>query len=164
MPRAVAIVFVALFALIASTWKQLVQSLYIGMSGRESLVKASVFVAIAVVSIVLPLAHWIIGNRRAIALVLYAFPWIAAVVVCLKISAAVWIAIRLFDRRLLRGRALLIGALSWDLAVFALYGLLLWIVPAILIRSYILALVAILAMPLARVAAAPLALAWNRHR
>ena len=66
-----------------------------------------------------------LGNRRAIAMLLYAFPWIAAVLVCLKISAAVWIAIRLFDRRLLRGRALLIGALSWDLAVFALYWLLL---------------------------------------
>jgi len=29
---------------------------------------------------------------------------------------------------------------------------------------YLLALVAILAIPLARVSAAPLALAWNRHR
>ena len=46
----------------------------------------------------------------------------------------------------------------------ALYGLLVWIVPAMLIRGYLLALVAILVMPLARVAAAPLALAWNRQR
>src|SRR5439155_12437172 len=33
LPRAIAIAMVGLFALIASTWKQLVQSLYIGMSG-----------------------------------------------------------------------------------------------------------------------------------
>jgi len=56
------------------------------------------------------------------------------------------------------------GAVCWDVAVFALYGLLVWIVPLILIGSHILALVAILEVPLARLAAAPLALAWNRHR
>src|SRR5947208_1294924 len=55
LPRAIAIACVVLFALIASTWKQLVQSLYIGMSGREWIVKASVFVALAVLTIVLPL-------------------------------------------------------------------------------------------------------------
>jgi len=48
--------------------------------------------------------------------------------------------------------------------VFALYGLLVWITPAVLFRRHALALLAILAVPLARVAAAPLALAWNRHR
>ena len=36
--------------------------------------------------------------------------------------------------------------------------------PTLLFRTYLLALVAILAIPLARLAAAPLALSWNRHR
>jgi len=153
-----------LTGLIASTAKQLVESLYIGMSGREWAVKASVFVALSLLAVVLPLAHWVSGNRHAIAVLWNAFPWIAAVLVCFKISAATWIAIRLHDRRLLPERTLVIGAVCWDLAVFALYGLLVWIVPELLIRSYLLALVAILEIPLARVAAAPLALAWNRHR
>ena len=71
---------------------------------------------------------------------------------------------RLHDSRLLSDRTLVIGALCWDVAVLALYGLLVWIVPTLLFRSYLLALVAILAVPLARLSAAPLALSWNRHR
>jgi hypothetical protein len=164
MPRAIAIVLVGLAALLASTWKQLVQSLYIGMSGRECVVKASVFVALAFLAVVLPLAVWMSGNRRVLAALWNNFALIAAVLVCFKLMAGVWIAMRLHDKRLLRGRTLVIGAVCWDVAVFALYGLLVWIVPLVLLPSYLLALVAILEVPLARIAAAPLALAWNRHR
>jgi len=163
-PRAVAIVLLGLSALMASTWKQLVQSLYIGMSGREWLVKASVFVVLSFIAIIVPLAHWVVGNRVVMAALWNNFALIAAVLVCFKLSAAVWIAMRLHDSRLLSDRTLVIGAVCWDVAVFALYGLLAWIFPALLFQHYLLALVAILAIPLARLSAAPLALAWNRHR
>jgi hypothetical protein len=164
MPRAIAILLLALAALLASTWKQLVQSLYIGMSGREWVVKASVFVALTFLAVVLPLAVWVSRSRQAMAVLFNNFTLIAAVLVCLKLFAAIWIAMRLRDRRLLSDRTLVIGAVCWDVAVFALYGLLVWIVPLVLIGKYVLALIAILEVPLARLAAAPLAFAWNRHR
>src|SRR5205085_4339943 len=164
MPRAIAIVLMALAALLASTWKQLVQSLYIGMSGREWVVKGSVFVALTFLAAVLPLAVWISRSRQVMAALWNNFALIAAVLVGLKLTAAVWIAMRLHDKRLLSDRALVVGAVCWDVAVFALYGLLVWIVPLALVGSYVLALVAILEVPLARIAAAPLALAGNRHR
>ena len=163
-PRAIAIALLGIGALMASTWKQLVQSLYIGMSGREWVVKASVFVALTFLAVVLPLAVWISRSRQAMAVLWNNFALIAAVLVCVKLSAAVWIAMRLHDKRLLTDRTLVIGAVCWDVAVFALYGLLVWIVPLVLIGKHVLALVAILEVPLARLAAAPLALAWNRHR
>jgi hypothetical protein len=163
-PRAIAIAVLGLAALLASTWKQLVQSLYIGMSGREWVVKASVFVALTFLAVILPLAVWISRSRYAMAVLWNNFALIAAVLVCFKLSAAVWIAMQLHDKRLLSDRKLIIGAVTWDVLVFALYGLLVWIVPLMLFRSYVLALVAILTIPLARIAAAPLALAWNRHR
>ena len=163
-PRAMAIGLLGLTAFVASTWKQLVQSLYIGMSGREWVVKASVFVTLSFFAIVGPSALWIVRNRDVMAALWNAFPWILAVLVCLKISAAVWIAMRLHDSRLFSDRTLVIGAACWDVMVFALYGLLAWIFPALLIRRYFLALVAILAIPLVRLSAAPLALTWNRHR
>ncbi len=163
-PRAIAIVLVGFTGLLASTWKQLVSSLYIGMSGREWVVKASLFVALSLLAIIVPLAHWVIGNRVVMAALWNALPWIAAVLVSFKLSAAVWIAMRLHDSRLVSDRMLVIGAASWDVAVLALYGLLVWLLPALLFRSYLLALVAILEVPLARLSAAPLALAWNRHR
>jgi hypothetical protein len=164
MPRAIAILLLAAAALLASTWKQLVQSLYIGMSGRAWVVKGSVFVALAFLAVVPPLAVWISRSRYAMAVLWNNVALIAAVLVCLKLSAAVWIATRLHDRRLLSDHTIVVGAICWDVAVFALYGLLVWIAPFWLIGKSLLALVAILEVPLARLAAAPLALAWNRHR
>ena len=163
-PRAIAIVLVGFTGLLASTWKQLVGSLYLGMSGREWVVKASLFVALALLAIIVPLAHWVISDRVVMAALWNALPWIAAALVSFKLFAAVWIAVRLHDSRLVSDRMLVIGAASWDVAVLALYGLLVWLLPALLFRSYFLALVAILEVPLARLSAAPLALAWNRHR
>lgn len=163
-PRAVAIVLVGLSVLLLSTWKQLVQSLYIGMSGREWVVKTSVFVALAFLAVILPIADWILSSRRLVAALWNALPWILAALVCLKISAAAWIAIRLRESGLLSDPTLVIGAACWDLAVFAFYALLGWIFPTLLVHTYLLALVAILVIPLARLSAAPLAVAWNRHR
>ncbi len=163
-PRATAIALLVLAALLALTWKQLVQSLCIGMSGREWLVKASVFATLSFLAVIVPLAHWIIGSRRAMAMLWNLLPWILAVLVCVKLAAAVWVAARLYDRGLFGGRALVIGAIGWDVAVLAVYGLLVWILPTLLFQQYFLALIAILAIPLTRLAAAPLALAWNRHR
>lgn len=164
MPRAIALALLALAALIASTWKQLVQSLCIGMSGREWLVKGSVFAALTLLAIGLLLVKWVIDNRKVIAALYGAGPWILAALVGLKVVAGSWTAARLQDRRLLSHRALLTGAAAWCASALALYALLVWIAPELIVRSYTLGLVAILMIPLARLAAAPLALDWNRHR
>jgi len=163
-PRAVAIVLLVLSALMASTWKQLVQSLCIGLTGRGWLVKTSVFGTLSFLAIAVPLAQWIHGSKSLMGVLWNALPWIAAALVCFKVSAAAWIAFRLRDRRLLGDRTLLLGAACWDITVFALYGVLVWLTPGILFPSYVLALVAILEVPLVRLSAAPLSLAWNRHR
>lgn len=163
-PRAVAIAILALSALVVSTWKQLVQSLCIGESGRPWLVKGSVFFALALLTALGPIAHWVSNDRQVMTALWIGLPWIAAIFVGLKIAAGVWIATRLLRMRLAGIRTLIAAALCWDLAVFALYGLLAWILPELLVRSYVLALLAILAIPLVRVSAAPLALAWSRHR
>jgi hypothetical protein len=78
--------------------------------------------------------------------------------------AAVWIGVRLYDRRLLSDRTLVTGAACWTIAVLALYGLLVWLLDTPHIPHYLLMLLAILSIPLARLSAAPLALALNRHR
>lgn len=163
-PRAIAIVLLGFSALLASTWKQLVQSLYIGLSGREWLVKASVFLALSFLAVIGPIVLWISRNREVMAALWNAFPAILAVLACVKLTTAAWIAIRLRDSHLLSDRTLVIGAACWDIIVFGLFGLLAWILPALLIRRSLLALVAILGIPLVRISAAPLALAWNRHR
>ena len=164
MPRAIAVAALGLALLFASTWKQLVQSLFIGMTGREWLIKTAALGALVCLGVIVPVAYWALGQRTVIAKLWVALPWILSTLVVLKLVAATWVAIRLRDRGLVSDRTLLAGAVCWDVVVFALYALLAWITPAVLFRRYVLVLLAILAVPLVRLAAAPLALAWNRHR
>ena len=91
-------------------------------------------------------------------------PVAAAILVALKMSAAAWIAIRLDRSRLIEPRLLLTAAAAWLAAVLALYAVFAWIAETPVIPRYALLLIAILAIPLTRLSAAPLALASNRHR
>jgi hypothetical protein len=163
-PRAAVLLLLVFSGFLASTWKQLVQTLYIGLTGREWAVKASVAFGLAVLCLIGPITKWLHDSWGARAALWNALPWIAAVLVCVKMSAAAWVATRLYRSRLLSDRTLVTGAACWLAAVLALYGLLVWLASGALIPRYFLLLVAILAIPLARLSAAPLALAWNRHR
>lgn len=156
-PRAVVLIALLVAVLIASTWKQLVQSLYIGLSGREWLIKASVFVPLTLLAVLFPASHQILESKRLMASVWYLLPWIAAALVVLKMAAATWVCVRLGER------AFAVAA-CWSAIVFALYGLLVWLVPTIIVPRHVLMLIAILAVPLVRISAAPLALSWSRHR
>ena len=162
-PRAVVMLLLIILACIGATWKQLVQSLYIGLTGRESLVKGIVFLALVTLFFVGPLAEWIVDNGR-VGEVWSALPLIFAVLVGFKIIAAGWVGVRIYKGRLVSDRALVTGAAVWCVAVFALYGVLTWLLDTPHFPNYLLMLLAILAIPLARLSAAPLALAWNRHR
>ena len=150
--------------LMASTWKKLVQGLYIGLTGREWIIKTNGFVALTFLVIIGPVLEWISESGRAISTLWDVWPWILAALVCFKMALAVWIAVRLYHSRLVTDRTLVLGAAMWTVSVLALYGLLVWWIDTPLIPRDVLALFAILAIPLARVSAAPLALAWNRHR
>ena len=161
-PRGITIVLLGFSGLLASTWKQLVQGLRLGLTGRESLIKSSVLLRLSLLIIILPVAQWIIDHR--VVTWLDDIPWILAGLVCLKMSAVAWIATRLYQSRLLSDRTLVTGAAVWLVAVLALYSVLVWLVDTPIIPRYLLALIAILAVPLARLSSAPLALAWNRHR
>ncbi|MDB4870241.1 MAG: hypothetical protein JWL97_1245, partial [Gemmatimonadales bacterium] len=162
-PRAVVALLLVLSGCVAATWKQLVQSLYIGLTGRPFLIKGSVFVALVFLFLIGPFAVWIIDNGH-LGELWSALPVIFATLVCFKMIAAVWIGVRVYHRRLLSDRALVIGAALWCISVLALYGVLVWLLDTPHFPHYLLMLLAILAIPLARLSAAPLALAWNRHR
>ena len=162
-PRALVLMLLILSGCIASTWKQLVQSLYIGLTGRESLIKGTMFLALVFLFLIGPIAEWIIDSER-LGELWSALPVIFAVLVIVKMIAGVWIAVRLYHGRLLSDRAFVTGAAFWCVAVLSLYGVLVWLLDTPHFPHYVLMLIAILAIPLARLSAAPLALAWNRHR
>lgn len=163
-PRAIVIALLAFAGLLASTWKHLVQNLCIGLTGRDWLIKGSVFASLVLAILVFPAARLLHDSRHAVAVLWDVWPMILAVLVGLKMAGAAWVAIRLGNSRLLSDGALIAGAAGWVIAVFTLYGVLVWFVDTPLIPHYLLLLIAILQVPLARLSAAPLALAWNRHR
>ena len=162
-PRAVVFWVLVVAAFIAATWKQLALTLYIGLTGRAWLIKGSIFATLTFLFLIGPTAEWLIETRR-LGRLWSALPQILALLVCVKMSAAVWIATRLYRSRLVSDLALVTGAACWCVAVFALYAILVWMLDTPHIPHYLLMLLALLATPLARLSAAPLALAWNRHR
>jgi hypothetical protein len=140
-----------------------VQGLYVGLSGRASLIKGSVFLVLGFFFLFGPFVEWIVDSGR-LGEVWSALPLVFAILVSVKMVAAVWILVRLYRGRLLSDRALVLGAGCWCVAVFALYAVLAWLLGTPHIPHYLMMLFAILAIPLARLSAAPLALASNRHR
>jgi len=163
-PRAIVVVLLVFLGLLASTWKHLMQNMFIGLSGRAWLIKSSMFLSLAFLTVLGPLAQWIHDSGTAQAAIFDALPWIPVVLVAVKMPAAAWIATRLHNSRLLSDRTMLVGAACWVVVVLAIYAVLVWLIDTPLLPRYWFLLVAILQVPLARLSAAPLALAWNRHR
>jgi hypothetical protein len=162
-PRAVALLLFLVAALMLSTWRQLVQSLYIGLTGNEWLIKGSMFASIVLASILGPLVIWIVDAERLAAL-WSMMPLILGALVAAKMGAASWVAVRLTRARTLSDRALLAGAITWTATVLALFGVLAWIADLPHIPHFLVMMIAILSVPLARISAATLAVQQNRHR
>ena len=164
LPRAVAVGLLVLLALIVMTWKRLVTSLYIGLSGRRWIVRTNMGATFVLLVAAIPFVQWALENRWVLVRVIDAVPAVAVVLVAIKMSAAGWIVTRLDRARLIEPRALVTGAVVWLAAVLALYALLAWMLDTPHVPRYVVVLIATLAIPLTRLSAAPLALALNRHR
>jgi hypothetical protein len=163
-PRALLLGLLLLVILVGSTWKQLVQGLYIAMSGRDWAVKGIAFATLVSVTIGFFALGWILDSRSRIVVAWSAIPWLMVALVALKLLLAMRVMQRGAERGLWTRRQLILGAILWDAGVLAVYGVLAWILPDILVRRYFLLLVAMLVVPFVRMAAAPLAIAGNRHR
>lgn len=163
-PRAIILGLLLLAGLVGSTWKQLVQGFYIAMSGRDWAVKGITFATLALVTVGSFVLIWIFESRYRIVVAWSAIPWLMTALVALKLVLAMRVMQRGAERGLFTRKQLIFGAIVWDLCVFAVYGVLALILPDILFRRYFLLLVAMLVVPFVRLAAAPLAIAGNRHR
>jgi polyhydroxybutyrate depolymerase len=163
-PRAAALVLLAVVLVLLATWKQLVQGLCIGLTGREDVVKASVLLRLCSL-VVLGLAAELLYVRPAARIALWnSLRYIPFVLVALKTFAAVWVATRLARERLIADRTLVTLAGAWLALVLLLYGAFASFIDTPIVPHDLLMLLAILAVPFVRPAAVPLALTSNRHR
>jgi len=160
---AVLVAFAGMFL----TWRFLVSRLWSGLSGRRPLFVASVvaIVVLVIAGLVFDadrLPGWLLDDPARLAPVV----WIAAIAVIAKywIAAYAW--------RVVTPRYLRVYLLIWlaGTASFLAFGIVVWGVVRIYLpvdvdrlRSLVI-LVALLAVPLARVGLAPASLTHNRHR
>jgi hypothetical protein len=91
-------------------------------------------------------------------------PRVAAGLVAAKLVAAGWVLRVGVGRGRWTPAAAGTLAAAWVVTTAVLFAGLAWLVPPSLVAASGLALAVALFLPLARPAAAPLALAWNRHR
>lgn len=161
--RAVVLGALVLVMLVLTTWRQMVQSLYIGLTGRAGLIKGSALAVLCLVVVIGPLLDWA-WESDARAWFWVALYWTLGIIVAARMAFACWIATRLQRDRLLAERLLVVGAALWLAAVAALYGVLLWLFSTPYVPRFLLLMLATIAVPLVRLSAAPLSLTWNRHR
>lgn len=164
VPRAIVATVLVLGGLTLATWLMLVQGLFVGLTGREWLIKTSGFVWLVFFMVLGPVFESIAASRPALAWLWDNWPIFPAILVVLKVAAAVVTAKRLTRSGLIADRVLVAAAAGWAAIVFVLYGVLVWWADTPMLPGYRFLLIAILAVPLVRISAAPLALDWNRHR
>ena len=152
-----------LVALTFLTRRGLTANLWVGLSGRTWLVPTHT-VLVTLFGLQWLLQWPLIESDAALRERFWAvLPWVAGVAVVLKFSVGAWALRAGVRRRLLEPGDALRSVALWAAAAGTLFALL------VRFGSHLgswpaLAVAAVLLVPLARPSAAPLALAWNRHR
>jgi hypothetical protein len=146
------------------TWRILVVGQWAGLTGRAWPVAGqTLFFTFVSLQVLYELALWNTDLERR-ERVRSALPWIAGAAIALKIMVAAWAAQALVRRGEITSQMAVRTLLVWCAFAAALFTLLVWLIPAELVPPYDLALGVTLLIPLSRLAIAPLALGWNRHR
>jgi hypothetical protein len=153
-----------IMGLVLLTWKQLVENLVIGLTGRAWVINGCVFFGLGLLSTLGLFGGWLYLHPAYHGTFFAALPWLLSGLALLKLLAAGWVC-RAISRRGLVATQTLVRLLGiWVLVTIGLVLILCWLVPRDYMSVPSIALGIVLFLPLARLAAAPLALAWNRHR
>jgi hypothetical protein len=150
------------------TWGLVIGNIWLGFAGRPGFYYSLVVLGTAAFLTALILYAWCLDRPsdwedtgvRALGWL----PWVLATCAAAKIWFALWCARRLRSRTLVSNRNIAAYLSIW-LAATACLVFRAWLVsPGIEWLRNMLMLLALCVVPVARVAAAPLAIAWNRHR
>jgi hypothetical protein len=150
--------------LFVCTWKRLVDSLFLGLTGRKGIIEGAIGVGMAGFVLLCFVGGWIYRHPETHERLLALVPWLIGLVILSRLLLA-GLALRQGLRLgLFEPRTALRWLTAWVLLGSALFGLLAYVVPADLVPLRYLAFAVLLTLPMVRLTAAPLALAWNRHR
>jgi hypothetical protein len=163
-----ALMFLISVAAILLTWILMVRQLHFGVLGRPRIflvgaVGANIFgLALAVGVYVFFFSGYGASFNR---LVYFPYlPWLIALALVGKFSAAAWAFTEARRRKILPPQFISVYALLWLLATACFVGAVYLLLPEVTWRRHLAAFAVILLFPLARIGLAPLALSWNRRK
>ncbi len=162
--RTLVVILVLTFGPILTSWRMMTVNLCIGLTSRQWITATQgIVTSIIGLQFMYEWTLWGVDPVRTQRIV-DALPWLAGVAIAAKLLLAGWCLRHLHRRGDLSARGLQAILAAWLAAVAVLFALLVWLVPEGFVPRYGLAFAAVLTIPLARLALAPLALAANRHR
>lgn len=150
--------------LLVWTWKRQVDGLFISLTGRQWVAALAIFLGFLWIVTVVYVAAWIYKRPATHAITLSGLPWLLGLLILCRLLATGWAVRQALLQGLLERRTLLHWVVGWLWVGSALFGLLAWIVPLDQVPYYYVAFGVLFALPMTRLAASPLVLAWNRHR
>ena len=145
-------------------WLLMASSLCVGLTGREWIVTVLVLVVQGLVGFGVLFGFWLFLHPEWQATAKAAVPWLTAFFIGLKLLAASLVSSALVRSQQLHPSTAANWLGCWSLAVIALFLVATWSLPSTLLITSTLLGSLVLLVPFSRLAAAPLALHWNRHR
>ena len=155
---------VAAIVLLGGTWSSMAGTLFLGLLGRAWIVHTAGVAGVLLCIPVFGYANWLLKHPENFAALASAMPWVVLGVVALKALVATGMVRALRRGGLIADRTLAYILGTWALVTAGLWALLHLLIPEALVSGYGLAGTVLVLVPLNRLLAAPLALAWNRHR
>jgi hypothetical protein len=150
--------------LLALTWKQLVENFWITLTGRDWLMYVAIAAVMSLFFIGTGFGFWVFFHPDYQPAARAAVPWLMGLAALLKLLVAGTV-LRALDRsQLLSRKSILMMFGMWCLVVLGLSSIALWRLPLDGVSAASIVTGIVLLIPFSRLAGAPLAVAWNRHR
>ncbi|MFN0017133.1 MAG: hypothetical protein ACKVP0_02670 [Pirellulaceae bacterium] len=162
--KATAVMLHAALLPVLLTWKGLVETLWIGLTGRPWLLNSIAFGFAALFGGSALFGVWVTLHPEWQPFLWSLVPWLVGLALALKLLVAAWVLRSLVHLRLVTPQRAALMVVAWTFVVLPLGLLAAWLVPEKLMTFRDLLVTLVLFIPFSRLAGAPLALEWNRHR
>jgi len=159
-PREIAICIATPILVLMISWRGLVVGMWLSFVGRKWVAITLGAISMVLIALAGGAGYWIYNHREWWPTLLTYAPWLLGAIVAIKLVVATCISRELTKRGVLTHRTIAIWLAVWLGACIALIALACCFVE----MTPMLAVGVVWAVPLARIAAAPLALYCNRHR
>jgi hypothetical protein len=154
-----------LVVILTLTWRGMVGAMLPVLTGRAWVTQGLVYVFMVSGGILIALLAWKAGDENLLRLALAMLPWTLGISLVLKLTVASVAFHAAIRRGMISRRGLISAGLVWIVPTVCLLSLCGLLLPPISLIVWLEILMGVaLVMPLGRMALAPLALDWNRHR